>query len=310
MPQHRAAAVHSSSLVRVVCDRSLPPDESLGQNFLVDWDVVDREVDAADVGDEDRVLEIGPGMGALTAALAEQAGSVVAIEKDDRFEPLLSAIAESSGNVEVVYGDALDYDLAGLRFDKVVANLPFGVSLPILFDLRDAAFEVAVLLVQRDLAERVTTAPGEPGYNRLSVQFARHADLRRLGGVDPAAFYPPPDVDGELLELRPVAPKFDVPSEAFFKDVLMFLFSGRELPVRAALGRLADLDAASVDAGDVSGVADRVETVADEPVENVSPEAFGAVARALHAVVGSAVADDFEAFYDAEGLYKRARGEN
>lgn len=308
MDHCRAEGTYAASLLRVVCDRSVQPEADLGQNFLVDWDVIRDEVDRADLTGDERVLEIGPGMGTLTAALAEEAGSVVAVEKDDRFGPILSELTDEYDDVEVLYGDVLDYNLGQLDFDAVVANLPYGVSLPILFELLETEFEVAVLMIQRDLAERITRSPGESGYNRLSVQFFRVADVRLVRRVDAGAFYPPPDVESALVRIEPTEPKFEVPSEEFFREVLMFLFSQRESTVRDALDRLPGVRSnAAISGADVSGLEDAVGEVATQRVEAVTGHEFGAVTRYLWNRVGGGIVDDFEAFYEREGLYERAR---
>lgn len=300
------AEVFSVDLIETVCDQSLTPREELGQNFLVDWGVLADEADYADVGRDDSVLEVGPGLGQLTCVLADRAGSVVAVEKDERFRPMLERIVADYGNVRTVYADALDHDLRRLDFEKVVANLPFGVSLPLLFELLEAGFETAVVVVQDDLADRVTKSPGESGYNRLSVQFYRVANVHRLGTVDREAFYPPPDVDGAILRIDDVAPKFEVPSEEFFKDTLMFLFAQRDQPVRTALLALSDVGPVTVTPDDLAALdADLL----DRPVEEVRSREFGQVARLLRERYGEAVRTAFERFYDERGLYERARGE-
>lgn len=300
------AEVFSADLVRTVCDQSLTPREELGQNFLVDWEVMQDEADYADVGDGDSVLEVGPGLGQLTCVLADRAGSVVAVEKDERFRPMLERLAGHYGNLRTVYADALEYDLRLLDFETVVANLPFGVSLPLLFELLDAGFETAVVVVQDDLADRVTKSPGESGYNRLSVQLYRVANLQRLGTVDRDAFYPPPDVDGAILRIDDVEPKFEVPSEEFFKDVLMFLFAQRDEPVRTALLALSDAGPVTVTPDDLGALDD---DLLDRTVEDVRSREFGRVARLLWRRYGDEARTAFERFYDERGLYRRARDE-
>ena len=305
----------SAELIKTVCDNSLPPREEFGQNFLIDWSVPREEVSYADLSGEDAVLEIGPGLGSLTCFLADRAGEVVAVEKDDRFGPMLSGLAESYGNVEVVYADALDYNLASLRFDKVVANLPFGVSLPLIFELLKTDFETAVLLIQDDLADRLTKSPGDPGYNRLSVQLFRTANVDQVGSVPRDAFYPPPDVDGALVKIEQVDPKFEVPSEEFFKNTLMFCFAQREKSVRDALLALdasngpvhlstADLVALEREADDEDGSDDLL----DRPVEEVTAHEFGRLSNFLWDEFGPAADRAIERYYDEHGLYKRARG--
>lgn len=302
--------VFSTELVKTICDNSLTPREELGQNFLVDWETVTDEVSYADVDGRDTVLEIGPGLGILTCPLADRAGRIVAIEKDDRFRPMLNRLGDAYGNVDVTYEDALDADLGAFDFDKVVANLPYGVSLPLLFELLETDFETAILLVQADLADRLTKSPGDSGYNRLSVQFFRRANVQTIRTVDRESFYPPPDVDGTILRIDEVRPKFEVPSEAFFKNVLMFFFAQRERTVRESLLALSGTDGpVNLSTTDLTELERDHDGFLDQRVASVRSRDFGLLARFLWDRFGEDADAAIERYYDEHDLYKRARGE-
>jgi 16S rRNA (adenine1518-N6/adenine1519-N6)-dimethyltransferase len=223
------------------------------------------------------VLEIGPGIGNLTELLLQRAGRVIAVEKDRQFCECLQALQARYGNLEVVWGDALEW--AFPSFDKAVANLPYGSALPLIFKLLDRRFERAVLVCQKRLAERICAGVGERRYGRLSVALGRRAAAERLEVVPPAAFYPPPEVDGAVVLLRRTRPKFSVPDEAFFRLLLETLFAQRQEPVgraaRAMCGRRLSEQAL---ARGLSGVERKVRS---KPVFAVTPAEFGKIAWAL-----------------------------
>src|SRR5690606_29114296 len=186
---------------------------SLGQNFLVDPNIQRRIVAALELRPEDEVLEIGPGTGALTRHLAAQAGRVVAIEKDDDLAAALQAEFEGAAGVTRVHGDALEADLASLVQDpervKVVGNIPYNITSPLLFHLLESGLraERIVVMVQREVADRLLASPGEKAYGALTVGVRTAADVRRLFHVGRAAFRPVPDVDSTVIMLVPHRPR-------------------------------------------------------------------------------------------------------
>lgn len=300
--------IFSGELIKTVCDKSLTPKEELGQNFLTDWDVPKKEASYAEIAEDDSILEIGPGFGILTCVLADQAKQVVAIEKDTRFRPILSNISKQYRNINVTYDDVLECDLNNLKFNKVVANLPYGISLPILFELLDAGFDTAILLIQEDLAERLTKSPGDKGYNRLSVQFYRRCNINKLKKIDEEAFYPPPDVSSEIIRIDNLHTKFDIPSEKFFKRVLMFFFSQRNNSVRESLHQLSE-SSNSIDwsTTDLVKLEKESKEIMDKEIKYVKSNEFGIITRYLWDRFDSGADDAIEQYFDQNDLYKRAR---
>ena len=192
--------------------RGLAAHRDRGQNFLVDAAVADAIADAAGLGPDDAVIEIGPGLGSLTRALAARAARVVAIEID---AGLVRALAEEGAlppHVELVHADALAVDLAALARRlgpgvRVVANLPYSVSTPILRRLLDLRGLLAgwLVLVQREMALRVMARPGEPDYGSLAVLHALCVRVERVRDVPPHCFHPVPKVTSTLVRATPLA---------------------------------------------------------------------------------------------------------
>jgi len=212
------------------------PKKALGQNFLTDRNVLSRIVDAVELAPDDRVLEVGPGQGALTRLLAAQAAQVVAVELDRQLVPLLRREFAASGTVEIVEADILRADLADLlstRWSgrwKVAANLPYNISTPVLFQFMEHRhlFSRLVLMLQKEVGERLAAPPDCKEYGVLSVLCQLHFDIRREFLVKPGSFFPAPKVDSVVLRLVPLAePRVAVRDEALFRRVVKAAFSQR-----------------------------------------------------------------------------------
>jgi 16S rRNA (adenine1518-N6/adenine1519-N6)-dimethyltransferase len=197
--------------------------KGLGQNFLVDRDVLARIVHAADLKPTDAVVEVGPGLGVLTRELAQRAARLVAVELDPGLVRVLRDQLQGLPNAEVVQADILKFDhvayLAGRPY-KVVANLPYYITSPTIRHFLEAKVQptLLVLLVQKEVAERIAARPGEMSLLAVSVQF--YGDPSIVSFVPASAFVPQPKVDSAILRIdvydRPVA---DISPEQFFKVV-------------------------------------------------------------------------------------------
>jgi 16S rRNA (adenine1518-N6/adenine1519-N6)-dimethyltransferase len=189
----------------------LRPRKQLGQNFLAQPATARMIVDRARISAGDRVLEIGPGLGALTLPLAEAAGSVLAIEKDAGLVPVLRRALAAAGHeqVEVREADILGCDLAAIAREAggpltVVGNLPYNISSQVVVQLIEARRDVAraVLMFQRELAARLVAAPGGRDYGRITAMLSYCASVQRLAVVGASAFYPAPQVSSEVVAIR------------------------------------------------------------------------------------------------------------
>ena len=193
------------SVQRLLRDYGLRPRQRLGQRFLADEGVLERIVAAAEIVPADTVLEVGPGLGTLTRALAARAGRVIAVELDDHLAAILHQRLSDCPNVTIVQGDILQLAPAELVGPQspylVVANLPYYITSPVLRHFLEATRppERLVLMLQKEVAQRLLATPGQMSLLAVSVQF--YARPRLVGYVPAAAFYPRPKVDSAIVRL-------------------------------------------------------------------------------------------------------------
>jgi 16S rRNA (adenine1518-N6/adenine1519-N6)-dimethyltransferase len=228
---------------------------SLGQRFLIDRAVLSAIVEAAELAPEDDVLEVGPGPGVLTAALASRVRSVTAVEVDPRMVALLNDTLAEHKNVQVIRADALKVDLLGLAerpITRIVANLPYQITTPLLerFLSDERRPPLLVVLVQQEVARRMAATHrdgGERGY--LSVFTQSFAEPRIVRRVPARAFRPAPRVDSAVVSLRTRArPAFAPLAQEAFLRLVSDAFRHRRKQVRSALGHEAGLDRAKATA--------------------------------------------------------------
>ncbi|WP_457750736.1 16S rRNA (adenine(1518)-N(6)/adenine(1519)-N(6))-dimethyltransferase RsmA [Thermococcus sp.] len=174
--------------------------KDLGQNFLIVPDIIERNVERAELSDKDVVLEVGPGLGVLTDALSKRAGKVYTIEKDPRLVEILQREYRWN-NVEVIHGDALKVPFP--EFTKIVSNLPYQISSPITFRFLEHEFEKAVLIYQLEFAQRLVSRPGDKNYSRLSLMILATAEAEIVERIGRGAFWPKPKVDSAVVILIP-----------------------------------------------------------------------------------------------------------
>ena len=182
-----------------------------GQNFLIDANVIRVITDAAQITKEDCVLEIGPGIGSMTQLLSEAAGKVICVEIDESLQPVLSETLEDCGNVKILWQDILKTDLRRICEDynegkplKVVANLPYYVTTPILMQLLEQknVFTSITVMVQKEVADRIRSGPGSKEYGALSLAVQYYAKPESVMTVSPSCFIPRPGVDSTVLCLQ------------------------------------------------------------------------------------------------------------
>jgi 16S rRNA (adenine1518-N6/adenine1519-N6)-dimethyltransferase len=225
--------------------------QPFGQNFLIDKNIAAKIVSSASLTKEDTVLEIGPGKGALTELLAEAAGKVIAIEIDKNLAQNLNTRFSSVGNIAIVEKDALSLDLAIFKTPvKIVSNLPYNIAAKIMQNLLpDKNWLSAVIMVQREVAERITARARTKAYGAFSIFCQYYADAAILFGVPPSCFSPEPKVDScvvNLINKRPedASPSFlklaKVSFQARRKTILNALRTNTEFSKESILAALAD----------------------------------------------------------------------
>jgi 16S rRNA (adenine1518-N6/adenine1519-N6)-dimethyltransferase len=228
--------------------------------------VAQRHVGYAEILVEDRVLEVGPGLGILTSKLIELSEDVTCIELD---EVLQEYIDDTYGDrLTLIRGDAMKVDFPS--FDKFVSNLPYSISTPIIFKLLEHDFKKAVVMVQKEFAERMVAPVGTVDYSRLTVNLYNRANCRLLETVPASRFKPKPKVDSALVEIIPREAPFKVLDENTFFKVTEVTFNHRRKKIGTALKNARMIPRDSV----VPHMDDRVETL--------TPEEIGAVADAVY----------------------------
>jgi 16S rRNA (adenine1518-N6/adenine1519-N6)-dimethyltransferase len=235
-----------AELLALLDAHGLRPSRALGQNFMVDANTCRRIVRLAGVRAGDRVVEIGAGLGSLTLALAEVGAEVTAVEIDRHVLPALRAVVEPEG-VTVVEGDAMALDWHALLGDgpwHLVANLPYNVATPLVADLLDGvpAINDMLVLVQREVADRLAAAPGSGAYGGVSVKVRYWATAAVVGKVPASVFVPKPNVESALVRITrrpdgPAVPRDLVAPERLFA-VVRAGFAHRRKMLRGALAGL------------------------------------------------------------------------
>ena len=222
-----------------------------GQNFLIDTSVLERIIKAAQIGKEDCVLEIGPGIGTMTQYLAESAGKVIAVEIDKALIPILGETLAPYGNVTVIQGDILKVDIGELaeKYNggkplKVTANLPYYITTPIIMGLFERKVPVSgiTVMVQKEVAERMQAKPGTKDYGALSLAVQYYARPQVVANVPPNCFMPRPTVGSAVIHLeRHEEPPVSVQDEKFLFDIIRAAFNQRRKMMTNALAGAGDL---------------------------------------------------------------------
>ena len=219
--------------------------KKFGQNFLIDTHVLDKILQAAEITKEDMVLEIGPGIGTMTQYLAESAGKVIAVEIDRNLIPILSETLSGYENVRIINEDVLKVDIRELaerenggRPIKVVANLPYYITTPIIMGLFEShvPVESITVMVQKEVAQRMQTGPGKKNYGALSLAVQFYAKPYIVANVPPNCFMPRPKVGSAVIRLtRHEKPPVDVADEKLMFDIIRAAFNQRRKTLYNAL---------------------------------------------------------------------------
>lgn len=226
-----------SATKEVINKYSFAFQKKFGQNFLIDSNILENIVKSAEITKEDFVLEIGPGIGTMTQYLCEAAGQVVAVEIDKMLIPILSDTLSEYDNVEVINQDVLKVDIKSLAEEKnggkpikVVANLPYYITTPIIMGLFESGvpIESITIMVQKEVADRMQTGPGSKDYGALSLAVQYYANAKVMLTAPAQCFMPRPNVDSAVIKLtRHKEPTVDVKDEKLMFKIIRASFNQR-----------------------------------------------------------------------------------
>lgn len=254
------------------------PKKSLGQHFMVDHSIFQFLTNYGSLNSADVVLDIGAGLGFLTCFLADKCKSVFAVESDARLVNVLREQIKDFSNVKVVHGDILEVELP--QFNKVISIPPYHISSSLLMWLFNKHFDCAVLILQKEFANRLSAFVGSEDYSWLTVVTYYHAETEILDDVPKWMFYPQPEVDSVIVRLKPKKPQpFTLKNEVFFRRLTQTLFTHRNRKVRNAVLPFVK----GVRGVKVEDAIKKIENFHfyNKRVRELPPEDFGALANAL-----------------------------
>ncbi len=268
------------------------PSKSLGQNFLVDEDVIEAIVEGSSITEDTLVIEIGPGTGALTLPMAERAGWLVAVELDERVIPGLRVKTFSLGNVEIIHDDILKVDLRelidrelaehDLKEVRIVGNLPYYITTPIIMKLLEADTGAASItaMMQKEVGDRIAAEPGTKLSGAITYSVHYYAEVTEIAEAGRECFYPVPKVDSVVLrmDIRDECP-VSVSDEDLFFRCIRAGFSQRRKTLLNSLSSLGDYDKTQI-----AEALDRAGIEHERRAESLSMEEFAALADSLKEV--------------------------
>lgn len=265
--------------------------KKFGQNFLIDPHVLEKIMDAAGVGAEDCVLEIGPGIGTMTQMLAERARKVIAVEIDDHLIPILQDTLSAYDNVKIIHHDILKLDLSKLieeendnRPVKVVANLPYYITTPIIMGLFEAGvpLESITVMVQKEVADRMKSGPGSKDYGALSLAVQYYSSPSLAANVPPNCFIPRPNVGSAVICLhRHEEPPVQVHNEKLMFRLIRASFNQRRKTMLNSLNNSPEL---SFNKEQISTALEQIGLKSNIRGEALTLEQFAALSNALERV--------------------------
>lgn len=258
------------------------PRKQLGQHFLINEEVLPLIIEAGEVSKTDVVIEIGAGLGFLTTELANSAGKVIGIEVDSNLYAELDSQFAKVPSVDIIQGDFLKLELPSLipinTVPKVIANLPYAITTPILWKLLEHSDKLGscVLMMQREVAERIVASPGGKDYGALTIGISYHADTTLIGTLSPNNFYPEPKVESALLRLSMLeTPRVTVEDVSFFFRLVRESFRGRRKMLKNSLKRFATSDK-------LNEILSNLDIAPQRRPETLDITEFAALANVLH----------------------------
>ncbi|MHA1835615.1 MAG: 16S rRNA (adenine(1518)-N(6)/adenine(1519)-N(6))-dimethyltransferase RsmA [Candidatus Odinarchaeia archaeon] len=219
--------------LKILKRKKLRLSKKLGQSFIIDPYYIQKQLEYAELTQNDVILEIGCGIGNLTRYIAPLVKKVICIEVDRRFKEILRVLTDKFNNIDVIFDDVLKADFPA--FNKILSNIPYYISSPITFKLLKYSFELGVLTYQYEFAKRLIAKTGEPDYGRVTVNFNLYAEAKLMDVVPKDAFFPIPAVDSAIVKITPRRIKIASEIENF-ELVIRELFAYKNRKVRKATG--------------------------------------------------------------------------
>lgn len=264
-------------------------NKNLGQNYLIDKNKRDQIINFGNIDKDDVVLEIGTGIGTLTIELAKKAKKVIAIEQDKKiFEILAKRLEEEKiDNVELINDDALNVEFP--NFNKIISNLPYQISSPITFKFLDYDFDLAILMYQKEFADRMNGEVGTKNYSRLSAMLYFKCNVEKLTNVSSESFIPKPEIDSTVVRLTPKENKISDEDFEIYSNFTKALFQHRNKKIRNALidsrHIITKLDKKEMKKRMNEIEDEKLEGYLKERVTNISPEEILTISKQLNSIL-------------------------
>ena len=280
----------SPAVVNRIRDRfGLQPSKSLGQNFITDGNIVRQIIDGAGITENDLIIEIGPGIGVLTSAIAERAAFVTAVELDKRLIPVLAETLAEYENVRVINADILKTDLDQIiceareegRFTgnvRVIGNLPYYITTPIIMKLLEdqVPCDSITVMMQKEVADRIRSAPGSRTYGAISACVQYYCRVTKVTDVSKEAFIPRPKVDSTVLNLEPLEERIEVADEKAFFRCVKAAFAQRRKTLLNSLSA-----GGGMDKNTVRKILEAADIDPGRRAETLTVEEFGRIANGI-----------------------------
>lgn len=239
----------TASTVSIIKKNDFRFKKKFGQNFLIDNNILDKIVEKSEISSDDLVIEIGPGIGALSEKLAEKCKNLILIEIDDTLIPILKDSVGKRENVEIIHNDVLKVDIneivKGYEFKnvRVVANLPYYITTPILMKLLESQYDIDTItvMVQKEVADRLTAKEGEKDYGAITLAVRYHTDAKVVINVSPNCFMPKPKVHSAVVHMKVLKKESDILFERKLFAIIRATFNQRRKTMINAIGN-AGLD--------------------------------------------------------------------
>ncbi len=255
----------------------------LDQHFLIDEALLPRIVSYAELSPDDIVLEIGAGSGTLTRILAQHVHHVFTIEKDPLFAQALKEEFDGNHQISIITGDAVKIEWPNC--DKLIANLPYSISSPVIFKFVETQIPLALLMVQQEFAHRLVAQPNTKSYGRLTVMTAHSTCVELLETVSPLQFFPPPKVYSALVRItQRTTPQFIVENYQLFAQLVIALFNQRRKKIRTPLKSF--LIKQGLRAPTINELLEKIPWTHQRP-ESLTPKQFSEIANIIHKVVAA-----------------------